>query len=261
MLFLRWCRPLIFLLAWLVGLSGCASLGTYNPATGQREFIFIPTDQEVAMGQDIHTELKQQYQIVESGPQVERLRRIGRKLSQVSDRQDYEYHFYLINKDEMNAFTVPGGSVYFFSGLLDKLTSDDQVASVLAHEIGHCAARHTIKKFQAAVGYQVIGDIVLSAISSEEQVRRIATLSSNAAMSLIFSAYGRKDELQADQLGLKYMDLAGYDLDAMIQTFEVLEANSKGPDVPLILRSHPYIKDRIVAARQEIERIRKEDKT
>ena len=240
----------------VIFLGGCASFGTYNAATERREFIFIPTDYEVQMGAQMHQQIASQYKLSTDPQDLARLRRVGEKLAQVSDRQDYEYNFYLIDSKELNAFTVPGGRIYFFKGLWDKLHSDDEIASVLAHEIGHCAARHTIKKFQAAMGYDILGGLILGQIAKEEQARRLATLISNSGMQLVFSAYGRQDEYQADKLGLKYMDLTGYKLEAMIETFEVLKQESKGARPPLILQTHPYIEDRIAAAKQEIERLK-----
>jgi predicted Zn-dependent protease len=245
------------LLACLI-LAGCASLGVYNAATERREFIFIPTDYEIKMGADFHQQITAQYNLSTRTADVERLERIGQKLAQVSDRQDYEYNFYLIEKDEINAFTTPGGSIYFFTGLYDKLKSDDEIASVLAHEIGHCAARHVIKKFQAAMGYNLLGGLIIGQLAKEEMARRVATMGSNTAMSLVFSAYGRRDEYEADRLGLKYMDLTGYKLEAMVTTFEVLEKESKGPRMPVFFQTHPYVKDRITAVKKEIERIQAE---
>src|SRR3989338_678338 len=215
-----------FLILTVFFLSGCVTV--YNPATGRREFIMIPTDQEVAMGKNIHQQITQEMGLSRDAYKLGKLRGIGDPLAKVSDRQDFKYNFFLVDKKDLNAFTVPGGNIYFFNGLFDKWQGDDEVASVLAHEIGHCAARHTIKKFQAAMGYDLIGSLVLNQIAKGEQARNIASLSSNTVMSLVFSAYGRKDEYQADLLGLKYMDLAGYDLDAMPQTLEVLEKESKG---------------------------------
>ena len=238
---------------------GCASLGTYNPATGRNEFIFIPTDTEVAMGREVHQKLLQEFKLSTNPGQIARVNRIGKKVAQVSDRQDYEYHFYLVEKDELNAFTTPGGNIYFYSGLLNKLKTDDEIAAVLAHEIGHCAAKHTIKKYQAAASYSIVESLIFSQIGAENQVVRVASLGSDALNTLIFSAYSRQDELQADKLGLKYLYLAGYALDGIIKTLEVLKAESKGPDLPLILRSHPYLEDRIAAVKKEIERIKAEE--
>lgn len=232
-------------------LSGCASLGTYNPATGRNEFIFISTPEEVSLGNQVHQKLDDQFEFSNEATKVERLRRIGQRVARVSDRQDYTYRFFLVEKDEMNAFTTPGGNIYLFSGLMDKLTEDEQIASVLAHEVGHCAARHTVKKFQAALGYNLIGNIVLGQVGGEK-AQQVASLSSNMVMNLVFSAYGRKDEYEADRLGIKYMRLAGYDPNASIAALEILQRESKGGGGPLVLRSHPYLHDRIEALKQEI---------
>ena len=180
-------------------LTGCA---TYNTATGRREFIFISTDAEVSMGNSFNAQLGQQYHASTNKTKVARLQRIGARLAQVSDRQDFEYHFTLIEKDEMNAFTVPGGYIYFFEGLYDKLSTDDEIASVLAHEIGHCAARHTVKKFQAALGYDFVARILLSSITSDT-ARQLASLGGGFVVNVAMSASGRQDEFEADHLGIK----------------------------------------------------------
>lgn len=241
-----------FLLLVVCAFSGCASLGTYNPATGRNEFIFISTPEEIALGKNVHKKLSQEFEFSNQTSKTERLRRLGQSVARVSDRQDYAYQFYLIEKDEMNAFTTPGGNIYMYTGLMDKLSTDDQIASVLAHEVGHCAARHTVKKYQAALGYNILGSIVLGQIGGE-QAQQIVSMSSNAVMSLAFSAYGRQDEYESDRLGIKYMRLAGHDPEAFITALEVLKAESKGAGAPLVLRSHPYLEDRIKAARTEIE--------
>jgi len=200
-------------------LSGCASLGTYNPATGRSEFIFISTPEEIRLGDDVHKKLVEEFKLSDDAGANDKIRRIGQRVAQVSDRQDYQYRFYVVEKDELNAFTTPGGNIYLFTGLVDKLTTDDQIASVLAHEIGHCAARHTVKKYQAALGYSLIGGIILGQVGGEKS-REIASMSSNVVMSLVFSAYGRQDEYEADRLGVKYLRLAGYDPNASVKTLE-----------------------------------------
>lgn len=239
--------------ALILFLTGCASLGTYNPATGRKEFIFISTPEEVSLGNNLHQNLSKKFKFSDETKDTERIRRIGQRLAQVSDRRDYQYQFFLIEKNEMNAFTTPGGRIYVFSGLIDKLRSDDEVASVLAHEIGHCAARHTVKKFQAALGYNLVGSIILGQVG--EGAQQIASMSSNMIMNIVFSAYGRKDEYEADRLGIKYLHLAGYDPRASITMLQILQRESKGAGAPTVLRSHPHIPDRIEAAKKEIQLI------
>lgn len=228
-------------------LAGCT---TYNPATGRNEFIFISTSEEVTMGKNIHSQISEQYEYSENETAVLRIEAIGQKLARVSDRQDYQYKFNLIEKDEMNAFTTPGGNIYFFTGLLDKLQTDDQIAFVLAHEIGHCAAKHTVKKFQASLGYNLIGSLLAGQLGGGAQ--QVASLSANALMKVAFSSYGRKDEFESDQLSVKYMRLAGFDLNGAVESLSLLLEHSEGPSAPLILRSHPYIEDRIETVKDTI---------
>jgi predicted Zn-dependent protease len=237
-------------------IAGCASLGTYNPATGRSELIFISTPEEVALGNDIHKQLDQQYKSSTKREHIDKINRIGRRLAQVSDRRDYTYQFFVIEQDDLNAFTVPGGRVYIFSGLIDKLETEDQIASVLAHEIGHCAARHTIKKFQAALGYNLISSIVLGQVGGP-QAQEVASMSSNMIMSIVFSAYGRQDEYEADRLGVKYLHAAGYDPAASVESLEILARETQDGGAPLILRSHPYLADRIKTTRKEVELLSK----
>lgn len=244
-----------WILILLFSLTGCETLGSFNPATGRHELIFVSTPTEIQMGNSIDQQLSASEKMSQDGQLVRRIERIGQRLAQVSDRQDYAYNFKVIEKDEINAFTVPGGRIYIYTGLIKRIKSDDAIAAVLAHEIGHCSARHAIKKFQAALGFQLVSGLVLGQIE-EEQAQKVAALGSGAIMTIASSAYGRQDEYEADRLGLKYMVAAGYDPRAMVQMFEVLEQEEgRSGGVPLILRSHPYASDRIIAIQKEIEKI------
>jgi predicted Zn-dependent protease len=241
----------LFVLWAALHLTGCT---TFNPATGRKEFIFISTDSEVNMGRSLDAQIQREFPLSDDQTKTARLERIGNRVAQVSDRQDFQYRFFLIKKDEINAFTIPGGYIYFFEGLYDKLKSDDEIAAVIAHEIGHGAARHTVKKYQAALGYDLASRLILGRIVNDT-ARAVTSLGGGVAAGIAMSAYSRKDEYEADRLGIKYMRLAGYDLDAMIRTFEVLKANSKGREGPTFLRSHPYIDDRIKAIEKEKQEV------
>lgn len=225
----------------------------YNPATGRNEFIMVPTSEEVAMGRTAHQGIIRQNKLSTDQAVINRIQTIGQKIARISDRQDYKYNFFVIEADDLNAFTTPGGNIYIYTGLIKKLTTDDQIASVLAHEMGHCAARHTIKKFQAALGYDLVGNIIFSQLQMGQYTKQLTVLGSSAIMSLVFSAYGRRDELEADRLGIKYMILAGYNPIGSVQALEVLKNENKNDrKTPLILRSHPYLDDRIEQAKKEI---------
>lgn len=237
-------------LLYILLLAGCT---TYNPATNHNEFIFISTAQEVAMGKKAHQQLCSQYKMITGTPEAARLERIGQTVARVSDRQDFVYHFNLVESKELNAFTLPGGYIYFFTGLDSQLHTDDQIAAVLAHEIGHCAARHVVKRFQAALGYNWIGGLVDEVLSLRfPSIEPVAVMSANTIAQLAMGSYSRHDEYEADRLGIKYLYLSGYDLNAMIQVFDILQRNTKRDHVPLILRTHPFLKDRIEAVKKEM---------
>lgn len=229
----------------------------YNSATGRNEFIMIPTSEEVAMGRSAHQGILRQNKLSTDPALVARINAIGQRLARISDRQDYKYNFFVVEADDLNAFTTPGGNIYIYTGLIKRLTSDDQIASVLAHEMGHCAARHTIKKFQAGLGYDFIGNIIFSQLQMGQYAKQLAVLGSSAVMSLVFSAYSRHDEFEADRLGVKYMVLAGYKPTGAIEALQVLKSQDKNDHkTPLILRSHPYLDDRIEAVKKEIINVR-----
>lgn len=248
----NYCSLTVLLFVLSFCFTGCT---TYNAATGRNEFIAIGTSEEISLGQNVHSQIEQNYKISNNTELNERLNRIGQRIAQVSDRQDYQYNFYVVDKDEMNAFTTPGGNIYFYSGLLNKLKRDDQIAAVLAHEIGHCAAKHTVKKYQAALGYDLISTILLGQIDSQAN-KQLAAISSNAMMGLISSSYGRKDEYEADKLAVKYMYFSGYDLNGIIEAFEILKKESQETKTVLLLRSHPYLDDRIKEVQQEIAAVK-----
>ena len=111
----------IFLILCVFNFSGCSTLGVYNAATGRNEFIFVPTSTEVSMGKDVHQSIVHKYKISRNPAYINRVNQIGQRLALVSDRQDYQYTFYVIEGDDLNAFTTPGGNIYMYTGLLDKL--------------------------------------------------------------------------------------------------------------------------------------------
>lgn len=244
----------LFLIIFLLG--GCASLLTYNPATGNKELIFLSSSEEVAMGESIHSGLSAQENFSQDQSKIDRLNRIGARVAQVADRQDYQYRFFLIEKDDLNAFTTPGGFIYVYTGLMERLQTDDKIASVIAHEMGHCSARHLAKKFQASMGYSLVSSVLMDRLGMSGTAKAITKAGLDASMNIVFSAYSRQDEYEADRLGIKYLVLSNYKPEGMVETLEILDKESEGDNVPLIVRTHPYIKDRITAANERIKEIK-----
>ncbi len=240
----------IFLMA-AAALSGCTTI--YNPATERTESYFFSTAQEVGMGRDMDVEIRKKMRVIDDPRMRGRLEAIGRRVALASDRQDLSYTFHVINDDELNAFAVPGGYIYVNSGLMN-VSTDDELACVLAHEIGHVAARHSVKKLQTALGYQLVLNIALG-ISGQYDVGKAVDVMFN----LTSLGYSRQDELLADKLAVRYSKRAGYDPAGMISFFEKLKEETRTRGAPLrveFLSSHPDLDKRIERVQQEISQLR-----
>lgn len=237
---------IISLLAFLV--SGCATV--YNPATQRKEIRFIDTKNEVAIGNKMDSQVYKKLAILQDPQKQERLNNIAHKVAAVSDRQDLTYHFRIVKDKEFNAFAIPGGFIYVNSGLMESAT-DDELACVLGHEIGHVAARHSIKKLEANLGYQVVMNIALG-ISGQPAMAQAMDI----AFDLTSLGYSRKDELLADKLSVKYAGKSGYNPYGMVTFFRKLEqeAKKKGGTLRIeIFSSHPNIQERIKKVENEIK--------
>ncbi|MDD5042488.1 MAG: Maf family nucleotide pyrophosphatase [Candidatus Omnitrophica bacterium] len=228
-------------------LAGCST--EYNLVTKQEEKYYYSTDSEVKMGRSIDLQVQRLYKSSPDPLQQKRVEDIGAKIAAVSDRKEIDYHFRVLEDDQINAVSLPGGYVYVNSGLVDKAASDDELACVLAHEVGHIVARHSIKKLQATQGYTVLR--LLAAVTPG--VSEVGT-AADAAFTQFMLGYSREDELLADQLGARYARLAGYDPRGMITFLTKLqEINRRSPIQPRsYYKTHPYVPDRIRVVKQEL---------
>jgi len=240
--FLRILIPLI-----LLSLNGCITV--YNPATEKKEFIFIDTNSEIALGKDIDKQIQTRLKVLNDRKKQLRLDYIGQKIAKFSDRQDITYQFRIIEDKELNAFACPGGFVYINSGLMDAAT-DDELAGVIGHEIGHIAARHSVKKLQASLGYQLIMNIAMG-ITKNKSLGK----ATDVVFSLVNLGYSRQDEFLSDRLAVKYTLRAGFNPQGIVTFFYKLKkaSESKGTNYKLVfLSSHPPIEERIEKVEKEI---------
>jgi len=237
---------IIFVLL-IFSLGGCITI--YNPATERKETLFLDTPSEVALGVDMDKQIQTKLKILHNPQMQYRLDSIGRRVATYSDRQDLSYHFRIVKDNELNAFAIPGGFVYVNSGLLT-VANDAELAGVLAHEIGHIAARHSVKKLQSVMGYQIIMGIVLGSSSQGTMGQAL-----DIVFNLVNLGYSRQDEFLADKLAVRYTRRAGFSPLGIITFFAKLkaEAEKKGPGLKLVfLSSHPPIEERIARVEKEI---------
>jgi len=235
------------LLASCIFLSGCST--EYNIVTGKEETFYYSTDKEVQIGKAISREAEKEYKLVDDPLIQKRVEDIGKKIASVSDRKEIDYSFKVLDDEEVNAVSLPGGFVYITKGLIDKVDNDDELACVLAHEVGHIVARHSIKKLQALQGYSILRILVAQAPGAG-----VVGNAADAAFTELLLGYAREDELLADQLGTRYAKLAGYDPHSMIKFLQKLqEINRRKPLMPRsYFKTHPYVPDRIRVVKQEL---------
>jgi len=226
-----------------------------NPVTGEKQRIAMTTEQEITLGLQAAPEMAAQMGgVVDTrDPQAALVRNIGKKVWQSSDavRSPYTFEFHLLRDPEsINAFALPGGQIFITRGLLDQLENEAQLAGVLGHEIGHVINRHAAEHMAKS---QLGGALAAAAgvAASDERGRGLnAALIAQAVNQMMQLRYGRKDELEADDYGLRYMIQAGYDPSAMVSVMHVLAQASKGRGGPEFLATHPHPEARI----KQIER-------
>ncbi|MCM8795790.1 MAG: Maf family nucleotide pyrophosphatase [Candidatus Omnitrophica bacterium] len=228
-------------------LAGCYT--EYNIVTQQEEFYYYSTDKEIQIGQAIAKEVEKEYKLVDDPLVQKRVEDIGKKIVAVCDRKEIDYTFKVLDDDEVNAFALPGGFIYVNRGTIEKVSSDDELAAILGHEVAHVVARHSIKKLQALQAYSLLRMLTL-AVPQGQDVGTAADL----AFTQILLGYGRDDELLADQLGVRYAKLAGFRPQAMIDFLQRLqEINRRKPlRAKSYFKTHPYVPDRIRIIKEEL---------
>lgn len=233
--------------AFCLFLSGCST--EYSVVTGEQETYFYSTDKEVALGESISRQVEHEYKLVDDPLIQKRVEDIGRKIASVCDRKELDYKFKVLEDPEVNAVSLPGGFVYINKGLIEKTSGDDELAGVIAHEVGHITARHSIKKLQGVMGYSLLRVLTLVVPGSGA-----VNTTADAAFNELMLGYSREDELLSDQLGARYSKLAGYDPQGMITFLEKLDQiNKRRPLQPKsYFKTHPYVPDRIRVVKQEL---------
>jgi predicted Zn-dependent protease len=174
----------------------------------------------------------------------------GTEMGKISHRPALEYHVKVVDSPVVNAFAVPGGYIYLTRGIMAQFNNEAELMGVLAHEMGHIAARHSVSQQSK----QQLGTLLLiGGMIASEQFAQYATYAMQG-MQLLFLKFSRDDETQADQLGVAYSSKMGYDAQKMADFFRVLEkmslAESQG-GVPTWMSTHPDPGDRQVSVRAQ----------
>ena len=227
--------------------TGCA----VNPITGEKRLMLIPEQQDFEIGRQYAPEVEKEMggRIANKGLQ-NYIDSVGQRIVRVSHKPYWEYHFVALNHKSINAFALPGGYVFITEGMLKKLTTEAQLAGILAHEIVHVVARHYAAAASRESGET--GIMVLAARLGGAKVPAGALAAADLARQIIGLRYSRKDEREADLAGLDYMVAAGYNPYGVIESIQMLEREDAARPVEFF-STHPDPQNRLAYLKGRIQ--------
>ena len=253
-------RKILGLLSFTIGLAIVTPINAAEillPDLGDSSGVLVSPEQAFRVGQSFYWRLQQSVDLVDDPEVTAYLRNLGQKLVSNSDAQRQAFQFFMVPDSSVNAFAAPGGFIGVNSGLLLTSEAEDELASVLAHEISHVTQRHLLRSFEKAKQLDVpmmaatVGAILLAAANpAAGQAALMAIQAGGIQMQLNFT---RAHEREADNLGMQTLARAGFDPRAMPLFFERLDKTSRfyqGQEtIPEFLLTHPVTTDRIADAR------------
>lgn len=223
----------------------------YNEVLGVTQYVGISEEQEVALGLQSAPQMIRQFGGLHSSAEGQQLvRETGRRLVErsVAKETPYRYEFHLLaDAQTVNAFALPGGQVFITAALFSRLENEDQLAGVLGHEIGHVVARHGAERIakmdltQGLTGAAVIASGDYNTAQAAQMIGQLVNMS-----------YGRDQELQSDDLGVRFMVEAGYDPNALIGVMRILAEAGGGQRQAEFFSTHPNPENRIDRIRDAI---------
>ncbi len=238
----RWSRfgskcALLLLLASFAA-TGCATV----PYTNRSQFIMMSESEDLQLGAAAYKEVLKQERVTRDPRYTEPVQRVGRRIAAVAEKPEYQWEFTVIDDPkQVNAFALPGGKVAVYTGLFPVARDEAGLAAVIGHEVAHALARHGAERMSTGMALQAAGLAVAIAAgtqgaATQQAVMAAYGLGAQVGVALPFS---RKQESEADRIGLILMAKAGYDPEAAIGLWQRMEqAGGGGP--PEWLSTHPH---------------------
>ncbi|RSK42007.1 M48 family metalloprotease [Mangrovimonas spongiae] len=221
-----------------------------NPYTGRTQTITLSPDQEIAIGLESAPQMAQQHGGLYPNKEYQAfVDQVGMKLvnSSIANETPYKYDFHLLaDPNTINAFALPGGQVFITYALFSKLENEDQLAGVLGHEIGHVLGKHSNERISESNFWKTI---TMGASVGADMGGFVQSIGQNTLL-----ANGRDDELESDDLGVKFMIKAGYNPKEMIGVMEILKTAAGPNRVPEFQSTHPDPENRIEHILEAIEK-------
>lgn len=213
----------------------------------------VTEQREVALGNQIATQINAQVPLVQDVPLNLYVNDLGRLIASHSQRPDLRYHFYIVDSPALNAFALPGGHVYVNRGLIERTRNVSELAGILAHEIGHVAARHGAENLQRQMRTRSMSRTMYQLILGREPLLDQEALDLGGA--LWAAQNSRADEEEADRLAVDYLVASGVDPRGMLSLFSALwqeEQHLPGSEQVSWFSTHPGTAARMQATRMQI---------
>lgn len=227
--------------------AACATSGV-----NRGDINLVSLEQEWELGRRLSADLAQKLDLVDDPAATAYLDRLGTRLADRTQLGGLPWEFHLVRDQAVNAFNIPGGHVYVSTGLVTASQNAAQLAGVMAHEVGHGAARHATEQLTRAYGLNVVAALLLGENPAVyEQI--LAQIAGAGALA----DFSREAEREADQLGVRYMWEAGYDPNGLPEMFEtLLEQRRQRPGaVARFFSTHPLTESRIREVRGQIREL------
>lgn len=225
------------------------------PDIGDTAATALTLNDEKIMGAAVVRNIRRAGKLVDDPLLTEYINNLGNKLVSVSDNQHYQFKFFIVDEKTINAFALPGGFIGIHYGLILASRNESELASVLAHEIAHVTQRHHARAYDLGESYEtpvlaaLIAAIILGANGNELGQAALASIAGGTAQLAI--NFTRRNEKEADRLGIKMLNKAGYDAHSMATFFEQMYKESRlyGSQGPEFLRTHPVSQNRMAEAK------------
>jgi len=245
-------RLILGVIIAIISIISYVASRSYNPVTGQNQYLSLTPDQEIALGQESAPEMIQDYGgLSPNTSEQNEVNNVGANIvnKSVAHTTPWQFSFNVLNDQQtINAFSLPGGPVFITDALLSQLTTQDEVAGVLSHEIVHVLARHSAQQIASS-------DLTNGLIGAVGVASGDASTAQTAAVvgQLVSLRYSRDDETQADTLGVCLMIASGYNPQGMVDVMHILETAGGSSQQPEFLETHPDPPNRIVQIQNAIQ--------
>lgn len=256
----KWLRCSLLLLS-VSALIACATV----PVTERRQLNLVSEGSLATASQQQYQEFLSTHEVVANTPESEMVKRVGQRIqqavqqfmtsrNQADDLAGYQWEFNLINSPEMNAWAMPGGKVAVYSGILPVTQDEAGLGAVMGHEIAHIIAKHGSERMSQQLMAQMGGQALSVALANRPEATKslLMNVFGVGATVGVMLPYSRLQEREADQLGLVFMAMAGYDPHAAVGVWQRMAEQQGGKGIPEFLSTHPADQSRIRQIQKEI---------